>query len=203
MPNYCKFCFKKIEDYSLFSFIHKKNNLCESCFSKMKAKFIKFKIGNTNGTALYEYSDVLKELIYKFKGCYDYELNDVFMSRYMRYLRVKYYDFYIVYVPSFHIDDERRGFNHVRAIFSNLKLKELDVLSKESPHKQSDQSLKNRSNIKDVIAIDQKISLKGKKILLVDDIMTTGSTLLASIDLLRKQGAKKIEVLVIAKTKKK
>ena len=70
-------------------------------------------------------------------------------------------------------------------------------------YKQSDQSFKSRKNIKDIIEIDKNTSLKDKKILLVDDIMTTGSTLLTCVELLRKHCARKIEILVIAKTKNK
>lgn len=203
MDNFCKICFKKIGDFSLYNFIRKNNILCESCFSKFNAKFINFKIGGVKGTSIYEYSDYLKELMYKFKGCFDYELKDVFLFRYLSYLKLKYYGYYLVCAPSFHIDDEKRGFNHVRAIFQALKLKELNILKKKMAYKQSDQSFKSRKNIKDIIEIDKNTSLKDKKILLVDDIMTTGSTLLTCVELLRKHCARKIEILVIAKTKNK
>lgn len=203
MDNYCKICFKNISDYSLYNFIRKKNVVCEDCFSKLHAQFIPFKIGNIKGTSIYEYTDFIKELIYKFKGCADYELKDVFLCRYLTYLRIKYYGYYIVFAPSYHVDDERRGFNHVKAIFESLKLKELPILKKKTAHKQSDQTFKGRRSIKEVLDIDKNISLKDKKIILVDDIMTTGSTLLTSIELLRSKGARKIEILVIAKTKMK
>ena len=196
MDSFCKICFKEINDYSLYNLIRKKNILCEECFSKLDAKFISFKIGNIKGISIYEYTDFIKELIYKFKGCGDYELKDVFLFRYLTYLRLKYHGNYIVFVPSYYIDDERRGFNHVKAIFESLKLKELPILKKKTAHKQSDQSFKGRRSIKDVLEIDNKISLKG-------NIMTTGSTLLTSIELLKSVGAKRIEILVIAKTKMK
>ena len=203
MDNFCKICFKKIGDYSLYNLVRKDNLLCEECFSKFQAKFIHFKVGNVNGISIYEYTDYLKELIYKFKGCSDYELKDVFLYRYLTYLKLKYKGFYVIYVPSYHIDDERRGFNHVKAIFESLKLKELPILKKKIAHKQSDQTFKERRNIKDVITLDKNESLKGKKILIVDDIMTTGSTLLTSVELLKTLNPKKIEILVVAKTKKK
>ena len=203
MDNFCKICFKKIGDYSLYNLVRKDNLLCEECFSKLQAKFISFKVGNVKGISIYEYTDYLKELIYKFKGCSDYELKDVFLYRYLTYLKLKYKGFYVIYVPSYHIDDERRGFNHVKAIFESLKLKELPILKKKIAHKQSDQTFKERRNIKDVITLDKNESLKGKKILIVDDIMTTGSTLLTSVELLKTLNPKKIEILVVAKTKKK
>ena len=203
MDNFCKICFKRIGDNSLYNLVNKNNFLCEDCFCKFEAKFISFRIGNVKGLSIYEYTDYLKELIYKFKGCYDYELKDVFLYRYLTYLRFKYHGYCIVYVPSYYIDDERRGFNHVKAIFESLKLKELAILRKKIAHKQSDQTFKGRKNINIVLEIDENANLKDKKILLVDDIMTTGSTLLTSIELLKSKGAKKIEILVVAKTKKK
>lgn len=203
VDNFCKICFKRIGDYSLYNLVNKKNILCEECFGRLKAKFISFKIDKIDALAVYEYTEFIKELIYKFKGCYDYELKDVFLSRYLRYLQLKYKGYNIVFVPSYYLDDERRGFNHVKAIFESLKLKELDILKKNKGHKQSDQSFKKRKNINSVIEIDENCNLKDKKILLVDDIITTGSTLQTAIDLLRHKGAKKIDVLVIAKTKLK
>ena len=41
------------------------------------------------------------------------------------------------------------------------------------------------------------------KVLLVDDILTTGSTLFSCLQLIKKLHPKKIQILVVAKTKKK
>ena len=203
MENVCKICFKDIRDYSLFNLTHNHNILCEDCFSKFKAKFIPFSITNIKGLAIYEYDQTIKELIYKFKGCYDYELKDVFLYRYINYLRICYRGYLIVPAPSYYIDDEKRGFNHVVEIFRPLKLEILPIIHKNKPHKQSDNSHKDRRDISSVLTIDKNISLKGKKILLVDDIMTTGSTLMSCIELIRTKCPKKIKILVIAKTKLK
>lgn len=200
--SFCKICFKEIKDYSLYNLMNKKNILCEQCFDKLDAKFIGFKIGNIRGVAVYEYTDFIKEMIYKYKGCHDYELKDVFLYRYLNYLRILYRGYSVVPAPSFHIDDEKRGFNHVVEIFKALKLNMLPVIKKVKAHKQSDMSYKKRFEIKKILEIDNVV-LKDKKILLVDDIFTTGSTLTSCIDLLKSRGAKKIEILVIAKTKKK
>ena len=203
MDNYCKICFKKITDYSLYNLINKRNILCEECFNKLKAKFINFSINNVKGLAIYEYDENIKDLIYKYKGCYDYELKDVFLSRYINYLRIMYRGYVIVPAPSYHLDDERRGFNHVVEIFKALKLKIMPIITKTKQHKQSDHSAKGRMDITNVLSIDENANLKDKNILLVDDIFTTGSTLFSCIELLKPFHPKKIEILVIAKTKKK
>ena len=202
MDNVCKICFKDIRDYSLFSITNRRNLLCENCFGKLKAKFTTFNIGSVKGTAIYEYDDTIKELIYKYKGCYDYELKDIFLYRYLTYLRIKYHGYIVIPVPSYYLDDEKRGFNHVIEIYKALKVKMETIIYKNKPHKQSENNCRKRKSIKSILSIDEKCNLKGKKILLVDDIMTTGSTLLTCIELLRSKIPKKIEILVIAKTKK-
>ena len=203
MDNYCRICFKKITDYSLYNLINKKNILCENCFDKFKAKFYRFSIDNIPGMAIYDYDENMKNLIYKFKGCYDYELKDVFLARYLTYLRFMFHGYVIIPVPSYFLDDERRGFNHVIEIFKPLKLKILPIISKTKSHKQSDHSSKERLDITNVLSIDKNVSLKGKNILLVDDILTTGSTLFSCIELIKNLNPNKIQILVIAKTKKK
>ena len=202
MDNVCKICFKDIQNYSLFSITNRKNILCENCFGKMNAKFIAFNIGSVKGIAIYEYDETIKELIYKYKGCYDYELKDIFLYRYLTYLRIKYHGYIVVPAPSYYLDDEKRGFNHVIEIYKASGLKMEPVIHKIKSHKQSENNSKKRKSIKSILSIDEKCELKGKKILLVDDIMTTGSTLLSCIELLRSKIPKKIEILVIAKTKK-
>ena len=203
MDNYCKICFKKITDYSLYNLINKRNILCEDCFAKLKAKFYSFKLDNIPCLAIYDYDETIKELIYKFKGCYDYELKDVFLTRYIQYLRVMYRGYVIIPAPSYYLDDERRGFNHVVEIFKGLNKEILPIITKIKPHKQSDHSSKGRMDITSVLNIDKNVSLKGKNILLVDDIFTTGSTLFSCLQLIKKLHPKKIQILVIAKTQKK
>ena len=56
----------------------------------MNPKFITFKINNIEGLSLYIYDELTKELIYQFKGCYDYELGKVFLEQYIKYIRYKY-----------------------------------------------------------------------------------------------------------------
>lgn len=196
----CKVCFKEIKGKSFFSFITKKSSLCDNCFEKFDTYFHSFSVDNTKAMAIYKYDEQMKQLLYQFKGCFDYELKDIFLERYKWYLRIKYYGYTLVGAPS-HIDDNNeRGFNHVKEIYSQLKLPFLDILIKNSKEKQTDLNYEKRQNIKDKITIENGINLFNKKILLVDDVFTTGATIKACIKLLKQNGAKKIKVLVLAKT---
>lgn len=150
--------------------------------------------------SIYDYDETIKKLIYTFKGCYDYELKDIFLARYLSYLKILYKGYVVVPTPSSKVDDEKRGFNHVKEIYKPLGLPMLDVLMKISKEKQSSKSKKNRLNV-DKKIISKKIDLlKGKKVLIVDDIYTTGATMQRAINLVKEGNPKVIKVLVIAKT---
>ncbi len=133
------------------------------------------------------------------KGCGDVELAQIFVKPYSLELNLRYFGYTMICLPSYEEDYKKRGFKHVDEMFSCLKLKKCDCLVKSEHHKQSDQSFKKRSEIEKYIFIKGEPNLKGKKVLLVDDICTTGSTLKAAINLVKKLNPKKIEVLVVAK----
>ena len=187
-------CFSKIENKSFHHLIDEVD-VCNKCFSSLNPIFKKFKIGKINSFALYRYDESMKSLIYQLKGCGDVELAGIYSFE----LRLRYFGYTMVCLPSFEGDYQKRGFKHVDEMFSCLKLKKYDCLYKSEHHKQSDQSFKERQEIKKYIFLEDGSDLSGKKILLVDDICTTGSTLKAAINLLEKCNPKKIEVLVVAK----
>jgi len=195
----CKICFKEIKDNSLHNLLSKNNCICEECWSKFLPKFIHFKHGKINCLSLFEYDENIKELLYKYKGCYDIELKDVFLNRYLWYLRIKYLGYKIVPMPSYYLDDKRRGFNHVTELSKLLKLPILLLLEKTGHHKQADQDFEGRKKIRNYIKIIDVGKVKKQKILIVDDVHTTGASIQVAIDLMQQGKPKKIQVLVVAK----
>ena len=79
----------------------------------------------------------------------------------------------------------------------------IDVLEKTEKHKQAKSSVNSRHQVYKFLALSAHPDLRKKKVLLVDDVYTTGSTIKSSINLIEKLNPKRIEVLVIAKTKPK
>ena len=185
---------------SLYNLIHEDNILCEDCFSNMRAVFKSFKIRGVDALAIYEYNETLKKLIYTFKGCYDYELKDVFLCRYKEYLHNIYKGYIVVPIPSSEVDDLKRGFNHVVEIFKTIGLPMETVLKKNKQDKQSSKSHKDRLNIENVLEGNNLDILYGKKVLIVDDVLTTGSTMGRAIEIVKSAKPRKIKVLLVAKT---
>ncbi|MFR3293619.1 MAG: phosphoribosyltransferase family protein [[Clostridium] innocuum] len=76
------------------------------------------------------------------------------------------------------------------------RLKTIEPFYKTCNHKQSLQSFENRSNISQVIKMKPNIVLPKTRLLLVDDVVTSGNTLLCAYDLLQKHRYK-IEALAL------
>ena len=198
--NLCKICFKPIEETSIHSLLYKDAKICHHCFLNFKPKLNSLKIGDIDGFYIYNYDEEIQKNLYQFKGCFDYELAGVFLDYFRTYLRLKYFGYVLVPAPSSVEADNERGFNHVVEIFKTLHLQMNCCIKKTKSMKQSDLSASERHKIKDYLTIDN-VDFSLKKILIVDDVYTTGSTVRAMIDLLKTKNPKKIKVLVMSKTK--
>lgn len=196
----CRICFNEIHDDFYFFLGKRKPQICENCWAKFRPVFMTFKIDNINAISIYNYDETIKNLLYQFKGCFDIELAEVFLEKFARELRLKFENFVIVPIPSHFEDDKKRGFNHVVKIFECLKLPFEFALEKTEQIKQSDRNAQDRNKIGEIMRIKPNVSLTGKKVLMVDDVFTTGSTMRAAIKLVQTLNPKKIEVLVLSKT---
>ena len=169
----------------------------------MEPKFISFKVGIYDAISVYYYNPFIRKLIYQYKGCYDYVLCDVFLESYYNLLKMRYFDYYVIPIPSYEKDDDERGFNHVVETYKRLGLKMLNILMKTEKHKQAISNLNQRREVYKSLAIKHRVDLRYKKVLIVDDVYTTGSTMKSAINLVEKLNPRIIKVLVVAKTKPK
>ncbi len=196
----CKVCFNKANESTLYNVISD-YPLCDECLSKLQPIWKKEKIDGIKHLFIYEYDDEIRDLIYKYKACGDLELKDVFVSRYKRYLKALYSGYLIVPAPSSMESDELRGFNHVEEIFKSCGFKITKCINKKCDFKQSSLSAKERSEVANKLEIVFGEKLRHKKVLLVDDIYTTGSTIKAMINLVKPYNPRRIKVLTVSKTK--
>lgn len=179
--------------------MNKEPVLCHKCLESFQPVFNEFKLEGIKCLNIYFYNEKIQELLYQFKGCKDYELKSVFLDYYKGYINQRFKGYIMVPAPSFIKNDEERGFNHVEEIFGILKLEMRKCVHKIKQVKQADLTSEERQKISEVLTIDD-VDFKHKKVLIVDDVFTTGSTVKAMINLIKQKRPKLIEVLVMSKT---
>jgi ComF family protein len=122
--------------------------------------------------------------------------------------RPNFADFCLIPIPLEKRKLRWRGFNQsgeiARELSKSLKIPFLEnILMKiKTTLPQVELSEKERrENVRGSFFVKNKDSIKGKKILLVDDIYTTGSTMEEAARILRESGAKEVIGIVIARAK--
>ena len=173
--------------------------MCDECQNKLAPYFKRFVVGNADGLAIYKYDDNIKSLLYQFKGCYDIELAPIFLNRFKNELHIAYKGYILIPAPSFDEDDKNREFNHVIEMFKIINLPIYRLVTKTSKFKQAGSKSKQRKEAIDHMSVESYDQIRNKKVLIVDDVMTTGSTLKAMVSLIQKGHPKKIKILVMSK----
>lgn len=112
----------------------------------------------------------------------------------------------LIPVPSSFLSVKRRGFSSARVICSRMALwlgiPMLDAVgAADSKADQKSLSAKRRrENAKKSFFVKKSADIKNKRVVLVDDVSTTGSTLSAIARMLRDAGAADVSACVFAKT---
>lgn len=188
--NRCLICFKSIEETLNKTFV------CKKCLSKFNSINKIYYYQGIEIFILYEYNDFFRELLYRFKGCYDLELKNAFFNNNLLMLKRKYKHRKIICAPSYFQDDEKRGFNHVKEISKLLNLKIIDCAIKTKKYKQSGKKMNQRSEVQKVIKIDKTKINNNDRLLIVDDVSTSLSTIKSIIHSLPTKND--IKVLILA-----
>jgi ComF family protein len=112
---------------------------------------------------------------------------------------------FIVPIPLHYLKKAERGYNQSFYIAKglgkglNIPVKEGFIKRKRFTESQTTMTLKERQeNIEGAFKAGKNLNLGGKNILLVDDVITTGSTVLECAKVLLKAGAKKVYAASVA-----
>ncbi|MGG5317177.1 ComF family protein [Enterococcus sp. AZ072] len=193
---------------------------CEQQFSRLKGKITCPGCGRINdgelcadcqrwqkiqgytlqNQALFAYDEGFQQWVeaYKFKG--DYRLRKAFARELKQELR-NYSDFLFCPIPLSKERFSQRGFNQVIACLEADDCSYKILLERKKDDRP--QSMKNRF---ERLQMPQPYKLKGdeskikdKKILIIDDVYTTGRTLFHASEILYKNGAKAVQSLTFAR----
>ena len=195
----CLICFNDIEIRGIHSLFFNAP-ICQSCFLKLNRRPKNIFLPNGVVHSFFPYQDDIVSLIYQFKGCNDIALAPVFLAYDNFFLKLKYHDYVLVAAPSTELSNEERGFLHVEEMFNFFHKPFCRMLKKSTDFKQADLHKDERKKAAKNIIRCLDPPLENKKVLLVDDIVTTGSTLSRCIDLINELHPKKIEVVTVAYT---
>ncbi len=157
MP-YCKICFKKIRRVN-WSNLFFKTPICNDCRKKLTPKFFEFQLEGVKGTAIFDYDETIRSLLFQFKGQYDIELANIFLEYYASYFHLRFRDFIIVPAPSSKESDEKREFNHVEEMFKVLKLPIIKIFYKKENYKQSDLNSLERKKVEEKIGLTENFDI--------------------------------------------
>lgn len=169
--------------------------LCDDCRAQLIPLFHSFKIEELNVQGLYLYDEAFSAWIIQYKECMDEALATIFLFPHWRWVKKIVHRRVLIPAPSSTLKKAERGFDHVRKMFEGQGFIIEDCFIKLTEIKQASKHAKERSQIKQAIQLIQKPSQN--KVLLIDDICTTGSTLLAMADCLKAENIE-CEALVVA-----
>lgn len=203
-PNVCGIC-DKISKYDICPKCLKKLNNIKQC-----KKHIYLKRNFTTHMYIFKYEDMVREKFIKYKfydQAYRYKSFSKFLQKDKKVCGfLKKYDI-IIPVPISKNRNRQRGYNQSELIvkelsktstnihvLTNILYKQKNTLPQSSLNK-----IERQNNLKGAYKVENSEIIKNKKILLFDDIYTTGSTIDECARVLKLAGAKEIGALTLAK----
>lgn len=186
---------------------YSEEGLCRKCKREIKLVKDSYIEDYLRINSLCYYKGTIKSLILEFKYHNDYNCGD-----YMANLLIDNFESIIkqsdiiTYVPLTKKKKRQRGFNQCEFIAQcigksfDMEVEKL-LLKKINNKEQKTLDSKSRiENVRNVYEYNNRINLKDKNILLIDDVITTGATVRECSKILLNNGAKFIQVITIAKS---
>ena len=174
----------------------RKGNLCHDCFRWEEDP--KWSGALEKNHSLFLYNDFLKEVIAKYKFRGDYVLAKIF-SEFFKVKLTELAPDLLVPIPLSEERQYERGFNQAAALLTESDYPPENLLSRVHSEKQSKKSRSERIHLPQVFQVTPESNVVGKKVVLIDDIYTTGSTIRHAAKLLKEAGAASIQSLTLAR----
>lgn len=174
--DFCDECRKKLTPFEQsYTLEH-----CESCFS------------------VWVYDDSIKEAVYTLKdrGGNAPEIFGKAMAELLIKHNIPEKADFIIPVPMYKSDERERGWNQMKLIAKEISYRtgmkvcsDIVEKSRKTAHQKNLSQEERMVNLKDAFTVKTPETVKGKNILIIDDVCTTGSTLSEIAAVLKKYGA--------------
>ncbi len=203
-PERCPYCGEVIKPLDV---------ACEDCKEEMPSdKLITQIAGIYEAFSPFPYDGKYKDAILKIKfgkrKQFAPQLAEIMAEKLKEYKDVSHFDV-ITFVPLHKDTLKERGFNQsellAKHLSENIGIPCEAVLKKIKKNKPQHKLIakERKKNVEGVFRCTDKKLVKGRKILLVDDIVTTGLTLSECIKILNEKGAEEIFCITFAKSQPK
>lgn len=161
----------------------------------------------TRTTAAYAYAFPLDQLVQAMKYNEQLALAHIFAEKLSQRIDKHTLPDYVIPMPLHPSKLRERGFNQSLLLAAELAQRHhLELLThacqrvRDTPPQSALPWKERNKNMRDAFRCD--VDLSGKRVALVDDVLTTGASLNALAKAVRKQGASRIEAWVVARTKR-
>lgn len=172
--------------------------LCADCVMWQKQGKILLK-----NCSLYTYNEAMQKYFKRYKFLGDYYLRKIFASEFQKYIKANYPPkdgWEYVVIPIDQTTQEKRRFNQVKGLVSDLPTQDLLGVKERNKRKQSQKNRQERLKTPQPFYLLSEVGdLSDKKILLIDDIYTTGRTLYHAQTLLLQRGASQVCSVTLAR----
>lgn len=206
MENICLMCKDKKPDHRAY--------ICNDCYINLeivdKENYIDLQYIKKSYYSLL-YNRYLREQMtnYKFNGkSYLYKVFGEIMVDTIKKKEIHSQIDLIMYIPSHRRKEALRGYNPAELLASyiskdlNIEVSKANLIKRKWTKEQSGLNRLDRiTNLTDSFYIKNKEEIKGRKILLIDDIITTGTTLQEISKILIQNGVKEIVGLTLTASK--
>lgn len=196
--NKCLCCSQEVDE---------EQELCLSCEQGIRQVQGAYKLENINSYSVAYYSQSIKRLIINFKYGGDFYCGE-YLARLLKekFIEEKLHADLITFVPSSKRALKKRGFNQcevlAKVLSAELHIPYFNTLDRVNDGKEQKRLSREERilNMQEAFKIKNNISIKGKKIILIDDVVTTGATLISCANQLKKYEPNEIIILTVSKS---
>ena len=181
----CLICYDHADERQSFvQWLFGSDVICGSCRMKFEKCNKDYYLHDLKIHGFYMYDDFVENLLYQYKEGRDIALAEVFLAAVRKEFIDKCRHHVLIPMPSSEQKKKERGFAHLHEMLKGMDIDICDCLIKSEDYKQSLHRGKARKQIKEVMQLKSDVKIPTCKLILFDDVCTSGSTLLAAYDLL-------------------